>query len=87
LLMRGNRGEAYNVGSDEAVTTAQLAQKIAEAIQPLLQVIIQSAMPQGPQNIYLPNVRKISDSELALNTSIPLEEAIGRTLAFLRREA
>jgi nucleoside-diphosphate-sugar epimerase len=90
LLMRGHRGEAYNVGSDETVTTAELARKIAEAVQPPLEVVIQSSMPEGPQNIYLPDLGKTRSSwigELTLNVSVPLEKAIGRTLAFLRREA
>jgi len=83
ILVRGQRARAYNVGSDEAVTTAQLAHLIAGAVQPAAEVVIQSAQPQGPQNIYLPNIAR-ARSELNLDVAIPLAGAVTRTLAFLR---
>jgi len=82
LLLRGQRARAYNVGSDEAVTTAQLARRIASAVQPNPEVIIQSTQPQGPQNIYLPNIAR-ARVELNLDVSIPLQDAIARTVEFL----
>jgi dTDP-glucose 4,6-dehydratase len=82
ILLRGRRARAYNVGSDEAVSTAQLARRIAGAVRPPLEVIIQSLQPQGPQNIYLPDIRR-ARSELNLDVAIPLDDAIVRTLAFL----
>jgi len=82
MLARGQRGRTYNVGSDETVTTAQLARLMAEAVQPKPEVIIQSAQPQGPQNIYLPDITR-ARTELNLDVAIPLPDAIARTLAFL----
>jgi dTDP-glucose 4,6-dehydratase len=87
ILVRGQRARAYNVGSDEVVTTAQLARLIADAaarpgIQPTPEVIIQSVQPQGPQNIYLPNIHR-ARTELNLDVAIPLHEAIAHTLEFL----
>jgi nucleoside-diphosphate-sugar epimerase len=86
LLIRGERGRAYNVGSDEAVTTAQLARAIAEAVSPKAEVVIQSAQPQGPQNIYLPDISR-ARAELDLAVDLPLSEAIARTLAYLKTTA
>ena len=83
ILVRGQRARAHNVGSDEAVTTAQLARRIAAAIEPLREVIVQSLQPQGPQNIYLPNIAR-ARSELNLDVAIPLDDAIARTLKFLQ---
>jgi dTDP-glucose 4,6-dehydratase len=88
ILLRGQRARAYNVGSDEVVTTAQLARLIADAaarpgIQPAPEVIIQSVQPQGPQNVYLPDIRR-ARTELNLDVAIPLQDAIARTLAFLQ---
>ena len=83
ILIRGERGRAYNVGSDEAVTTAQLARLIADAAQPKAEVVIQSVQPQGPQNIYLPNIAR-ARTELNLDVAIPLRDAVARTLEFLR---
>jgi nucleoside-diphosphate-sugar epimerase len=82
ILVRGQRARAYNVGSDEAVTTAQLARHIADAVQPTPDVIIQSVQPQGPQNIYLPNIQR-ARTELNLDVAISLRDAIARTLEFL----
>jgi nucleoside-diphosphate-sugar epimerase len=83
ILARGRRARAYNVGSDEVVTTAQLARHIAAAVQPTPEVIIQSVQPQGPQNIYLPDIRR-ARAELNLGVAILLDDAIVRTLAFLQ---
>ncbi len=82
ILVRGQRTRAYNVGSDEMVTTAQLAHRIAAAVHPKPEVVIQSVQPQGPQNIYLPNIAR-ARAELNLDVAIPLDDAIARTLAFL----
>jgi nucleoside-diphosphate-sugar epimerase len=83
ILVRGQRARAYNVGSDAAVTTAQLAHQIAGAISPPAEVIIQSAQPHGPQNIYLPDVSR-ARAELKLDVAIPLPDAIARTLEAIR---
>jgi dTDP-glucose 4,6-dehydratase len=82
ILARGERRRAYNVGSDEVVSTAELARAIAAEVQPPCAVAIQSSETQGPQNIYLPNVARARD-ELGLDVTVPLREAIRRTLAFL----
>jgi dTDP-glucose 4,6-dehydratase len=82
LLLRGERGRAYNVGSDEKVTTAELARRIAAACDPAPEVVIQSQQPHGPQNIYLPDITR-ARTELGLEVSVKLEEAIRRTLAWM----
>jgi nucleoside-diphosphate-sugar epimerase len=82
ILLRGRRARAYNVGSDEVVSTAQLANRIAEVVQPTPEVVIQSVQPQGPQNIYLPDIRR-ARTELNLDVTISLQDAIARTLTFL----
>jgi nucleoside-diphosphate-sugar epimerase len=82
LLLRGERGRAYNVGSDEAVTTAELARRVAAACPSAPEVRIEASQPQGPQNIYLPDVTR-ARTELGLAVNVPLDEAIRRTLNFL----
>jgi nucleoside-diphosphate-sugar epimerase len=84
ILARGVRGEAYNAGSDEVVSTAELARLIAGEVSPAPEVALQSRQPQGAQNIYLPNVAR-ARKELGLEVRVPLREAIRRTLAFQRR--
>jgi nucleoside-diphosphate-sugar epimerase len=82
ILVRGSRARAYNVGSDEAVTIAQLARAMADAVEPKPEVIVQSVQAASPQNIYLPDIAR-ARAELQLDVAIPLREAIARTLAFL----
>jgi nucleoside-diphosphate-sugar epimerase len=81
ILLRGRRARAYNVGSDEAVTTAQLARLIADAVDPAMAVTVQSSQAPGPQNIYLPDISR-ARTELGLEVWIPLREAIARTVEF-----
>ena len=83
ILTRGHLGTAYNVGSDEAVSTSDLANAIARAAGEDLRVEIQASQPQGPQNIYLPNIAR-AKKELGIQVTVPLREAILRTLAFYR---
>ncbi len=83
ILVRGARDHAYNVGSDEVVSTAELARLTAAAVNPPASVTIQSTQPQGPQNIYLPDVTR-ARTELGLAINVPLREAITRTLEVLR---
>jgi nucleoside-diphosphate-sugar epimerase len=83
ILARGRRGAAYNVGSDEVVSTAELARLMAGEVTPAPEVIIQSREPQGPQNIYLPDIAR-ARSELGLKVRVPLREAVRRTLTFSR---
>jgi len=83
MLLRGEKGRAYNVGSDEVISTAQLARRIAAAVDPAPEVTVQSIQPQGPQNIYLPRIDR-ARAELNLDVFIPLDDAIARTLAFLK---
>jgi nucleoside-diphosphate-sugar epimerase len=81
ILVRGQRGRAYNIGSDEYVTTRQLAGQIAEISDPSCEVVVQSALAQGPQNIYVPDISR-ARTELMLEVTVPLREAIARTLEF-----
>jgi nucleoside-diphosphate-sugar epimerase len=86
ILTRGHLDTAYNVGSDEILSTAELARAVAGEVSPAPEVIIQSQQPQGPQNIYLPNVTRARE-ELGLRVTVPLREAIRRTLAFHRKSS
>ena len=82
LLVRGERARAYNVGSDEVVSIAQLARLIAGEIDPAPEVVVQSVQAAGPQNIYLPDISR-ARAELNLDVAIPLRAAISRTLQYL----
>jgi dTDP-glucose 4,6-dehydratase len=83
ILTRGHVDTAYNVGSDEAVSVGDLARAIAAEAGGNVRVEVQSTQPQGPRHIYLPNIAR-AKTELGLQVTVPLREAIRRTLAFHR---
>lgn len=86
LLLAGQAGRAYNVGSDEAVTMADLARRIA-ALAPGGPAAVQVMGRPGPlesaaRNHYLPSIER-ARQELGLALSVPLDEALRHTLARL----
>lgn len=88
ILVRGRAGAAYNVGSEEAVTIADLAQRIA-AVSPKrpgagagakADVHVRgSATRGGGGDRYVPDTRR-ARTELDLTMRVGLDEAIARTL-------
>ena len=88
LLERGQPGAAYNVGSDEVVSIAELAHRVRDLLAPGKPVEIrgQSGDMQG-RHRYVPDIRK-ARAELGLAVRIPLTDAIRRAGAAHRaREA
>jgi dTDP-glucose 4,6-dehydratase len=80
LLEKGQAGAAYNVGSDEAVTIAELAYLVRDTLAPNKPVYIQGqpGADHNNRNRYVPDVAKIK-GELGLQVSVSLVEAIKRT--------
>lgn len=82
LLLRGESGEAYNVGSDQPVTTLELATAIrvlSEIEQP---VEVFGRADSASRSVYLPNVQKAA--ELGLSIETPLEHALAEVLCHLQ---
>ncbi len=79
ILLRGKSCRAYNVGSEEALTIAQLAHAVASAFDPPSAVTI-SQRPSGRQDPerYVPSTAR-ARGELALSQWVPLADAITRT--------
>jgi dTDP-glucose 4,6-dehydratase len=82
ILVAGRPGRAYNVGSDRALTIAELAQKVAALFGTEVQTARQAVPGQAPQR-YVPSIRRARE-ELGLEVWINLEEALRRTLAAVR---
>jgi len=82
LLLRAPNGSIYNVGSEEAVSIAELAQLVSECApsHPSVQILGQ-AIPGAPVDRYVPAIQKARE-ELGLEVRVGLKEAIERTLAF-----
>jgi dTDP-glucose 4,6-dehydratase len=79
LLFRGSAGEAYNVGSDEAVSISQLAYLVRDLLSPHKSVIIlgKSVNDLG-RNRYVPNIDKAVQT-LGLTLRYSLKEGIVST--------
>lgn len=78
ILFKGKGGNAYNVGSDVAVTIAELAQSVAAAKRHS-DICVMQKPGSTPAHRYVPSIGK-ARLELGLNLHYCLREAIERTI-------
>jgi dTDP-glucose 4,6-dehydratase len=79
ILLRGQGGRAYNVGSDDGLSIRALADRVASCLAPGTEIRVASdPAPGAPPARYVPNVER-ARSELALDVWTPLDEGIRRT--------
>jgi len=79
ILFRGTPGEAYNVGSEDAITIKDLAYEVAASFPNSPEVVIaKSPVPGRLPERYVPSVKKARGS-LGLDSCINLKEALHRT--------
>ena len=79
LLENGHKGNIYNVGSDQAISIADLAYLVRDLIAPEKQVhIIGKADPLSIRNRYIPDINKIQNMH-NLRITISLKDSISRT--------
>ena len=79
LLVRGAPGNAYNVGSDQAICIGDLASRVAGLVPGARGVEVRSRAETGaPRSRYIPSIDK-ARRELSLDVWTPLDEAIHRT--------
>ncbi len=85
LLLLGEPGRAYNVGSDEPVSILELAQRTAAAVHPGLPIHVRGKPPTDgePPPRYVPSVER-ARTELGLSAGIGLDEALRRTAEWHR---
>ena len=82
MLFRAPSPEAFNVGSDQAVSILELAQIVAATLGSTAGVqVAQQAEPGTPARQYVPNISK-AQQQLGLQCHISLEDAIRRTAAW-----
>lgn len=85
ILLRGTPGRAYNVGSEDAKSIAEIADAVASCFSPALPVRIgKTPIPGAAASRYVP-LTQLAYSELGLETWIRLEEALSRTLRWASR--
>ena len=83
LLVRGGAQRAYNVGSDDAVSIASLAEEAA-AFTGVPVVVRGGPPPAGPVARYVPSIER-ARRELGLDVSVPRRESLARMFRALGR--
>ena len=83
LLLNGKSGEAYNVGSEDALTIAELAKRVATHFPHNPEVIIKGD-PSQASNVYVPDTSKAW--ALKLRQTVSLDDAIDRTIEWNRKQ-
>lgn len=76
LLLKGRSGQAYNVGSDKAISIYDLAKLVRDNLAPNKQIQILGVSDVRQQrNIYVPDISKVK-TEFGLTVKITLADAI-----------
>jgi nucleoside-diphosphate-sugar epimerase len=84
ILLRGESGRAYNVGSEESVSIVETAQAVVRSVSPNIQIVIHGIQnPASPVEQYVPFTKR-AQNELDLTRSFFLDEGIRRTIACLQ---
>ncbi|MDR3763156.1 MAG: NAD(P)-dependent oxidoreductase [Acidobacteriota bacterium] len=86
ILFRGQSLRAYNVGSEEAVTIAELARAVSETLEPKAAVEILGQPGTAPAHRYVPSTAR-AQKELGLQCRVSLRESIRRTARWARTTA
>ena len=82
ILFRGQSCRAYNVGSEETLSIAEVARRVAHSFPTPAEVVIQGVSdPRKPAEQYVPSTAR-AKNELGLFPRVPLDEAIARTIAY-----
>lgn len=80
-LLEGKHGRAYNVGSDVAISIADLAERVRAALGQTNEIRLAGlAQPAAPRNRYVPDIGR-ARHELGLDVWTPLDQAIRLTAA------
>jgi dTDP-glucose 4,6-dehydratase len=87
ILYNGKSGEAYNVGSDQAVSILELANLVRDLLAPGIPVRIRGALEADHvRKCYIPDISR-AKVELGLHVVTPLSDAIIRTAKMVRGNA
>ena len=84
ILLRGEHGCAYNVGSDEAISILDLARLVRTCADTRNEIIVRGKRVEGaPPALYVPCIER-ARNELGLTVCYGLADAISRTIAWHR---
>lgn len=84
ILCKGQTGQAYNVGSDQAISLQVLAEKLrTHATGPVVVRTSELALSGMPRQAYVPNIDR-ARMQLGLEVRVSIDQAIIRTLGWHR---
>ena len=83
ILLRGGRGQAYNVGSEHAISIAEMARAVARIAGTGSEVLIAGEAAGGPAERYVPATQR-ARTDLGVRMTVDFEEALARTLDWHR---
>lgn len=82
ILVKGNPGRIYNVGSDQSITMKNLAYLVASCANLECEVIFgENSITNQCNNRYVPSIKRARE-ELNLDVMTPLKEAIANSYKF-----
>jgi dTDP-glucose 4,6-dehydratase len=84
ILLKGNIGEAYNVGSDIPISIKKLALKIADFFPAISVNILNQIHPTDRNFNYVPDISKAKE-QFHFGDGITFDEAIYRTIKYHRQ--
>lgn len=84
ILLKGQSLRAYNVGSDQSFSILEIAKAVSMQFYPgpEIRVAIEPKAGQPPSR-YVPSIKRASE-DLGLLVRVPLDQAIGKTIAWYR---
>lgn len=86
ILMKGQNGRAYNVGSDEAFSIKSVAYLVGNTICKDVKIIInQQISASNKIEQYIPLISKAGNA-LGLKVNIPPKDAISRTAKWIKKQ-
>lgn len=84
MLLNGQKGRPYNVGSDRAVSIRELAETVRRLLGAENDIeVLGQTVPGAAPNRYIPSIER-AKNELGLSIATELEEAILKTAALKR---
>jgi dTDP-glucose 4,6-dehydratase len=84
ILFKGEACHPYNVGSDQEITIAELAQTVVSALGCSVALSSSALKFSSPATRYVPDVSRI-EKELGLATAIKLSDSLQRVAVWLRQ--
>jgi dTDP-glucose 4,6-dehydratase len=86
LLFRGPAGRPYNVGSDHALSIAELAREVVQTVAPSARISqARAPVPGQLAERYVPSIAR-AKNELGLQLTVDLPTAIARSVAWHRQQ-